>query len=67
MQINNVSKKKLKDCLDTLRKSNCVDVFYFADSFGNLKPNDVKKFVISLKKIGIKKLGFTVMIIVDWP
>ena len=43
MQINNVSKKKLKDCLDTLRKSNCVDVFYFADSFGNLKPNDVKK------------------------
>ena len=38
MQINNVSNKELKKCLKTLHKSNCVDVFYFADSFGNLKP-----------------------------
>ena len=57
MQINNVSKKKLKDCLDTLRKSNCVDVFYFADSFGNLKPNDVKKICNFIKKNWYKEIG----------
>ena len=57
MQINNVSNKELKDCLKTLHKSNCVDVFYFADSFGNLKPNDVKKICNFIKKNWHKEIG----------
>ena len=36
MQINLIKKKELIDCIDTLNKWQNVDVFYFADSFGNL-------------------------------
>ena len=50
MQINTISTVELKSLLKDLSKSNSVDVFYFADSFGNLKKN------------GQKKLVFTVMI-----
>ena len=46
-------------------KSNSVDVFYFADSFGNLKPYDIKKICELIKRIGTKKSESIVMIIVD--
>ena len=65
MQIHNVSNKELKDCLKTLHKSNFVLRFLFCRLIWEFKI-DVKKFVISLKKF-IRKLEFTVMIIVDWP
>ena len=45
MQINNVTKKDLRKCLKKLELSKSVDVFYFADSFGNLKPKDGTFFI----------------------
>ena len=57
MQVNNVSDKELKKCLNLLQKSNSVDVFYFADSFGNLKPYDIKKICELIKKNWNKEIG----------
>jgi 4-hydroxy 2-oxovalerate aldolase len=57
MQVNNVSQKNLKQCLNLLDKSKSVDVFYFADSFGNLKPSDIKKLCSIIKKNWKKEIG----------
>jgi len=50
MQINNVSQNELKICLRKLSLSKSVDVFYFADSFGNLKPENVKSICEIIRK-----------------
>jgi 4-hydroxy 2-oxovalerate aldolase len=57
MQINNISATKLKKCLRDLKLSKSVDVFYFADSFGNLTPLDVKKICKIIKKNWDKEIG----------
>lgn len=57
MQINNVSKKQLENCLLKLNNSNSVDVFYFADSFGNLKPKNIKTICATIKKKWKKDIG----------
>lgn len=57
MQINNISKKQLVSCLKKLDSTKSVDVFYFADSFGNLKPNNVKYLCKIIKKNWKKEIG----------
>ena len=64
MQINNVSNKQLESCLKKLAQTKSVDVFYFADSFGNLKPSNIKSICKVIKKNWKKKLVFMHMIIV---
>lgn len=49
MQIHKITEIKLRDFLFFLKK-NKIKVFYFADSFGSLKPNDVKKICLNVKK-----------------
>jgi len=57
MQINNVSGKELKICLKKLEQTNSVDVFYFADSFGNLKPKNISSICKIIKKNWKKEIG----------
>ena len=57
MQINNVKKIELKKCLKKLNSSNSVDVFYFADSFGNLKPKNIKDICKRIKEDWKKEIG----------
>lgn len=57
MQINNVKKKELINCLNLIEKKKCVDIFYFADSFGNLKPQDIKKICNIISKNWNKEFG----------
>ena len=58
MQINTISTFNLKSLLKDLSKSRCVDVFYFADSFGNLNPKLVKKICLTIKNEWQKEIGF---------
>ena len=56
MQVHKVTESKLKDFLFFLKKEN-IKTFYFADSFGSLKPNDVKKICSNIKKYWKKEIG----------
>ena len=57
MQIKGVSNQELSRCLKDLKLSKSVDVFYFADSFGNLTPSDVKKICKTINKYWNKEIG----------
>ena len=57
MQIKGVSNQELSRCLKDLKLSKSVDVFYFADSFGNLTPSDVKKICKTINKNWNKEIG----------
>lgn len=58
MQIDKVTNKDLKNLLRMLKKDNSVDVFYFADSFGNLSPKSVKKICNVIQSNWNKSFGF---------
>ena len=58
MQINTISDSKLKQILKKINSINCFEVFYFADSFGSLKPKDVKKICITIRKYWHGEIGF---------
>ena len=64
MQIDKIKKSELISVLELLTKCNSVDVFYFADSFGNLNNKKVKDICLIIKKNWNKEFGFHVMIIV---
>ena len=57
MQINTISNSQLSSCLNLLTKWNNTDVFYFADSFGNINPKNVKKICSVIKKNWAKEFG----------
>jgi len=57
MQINNVKTVEIKKCLNKLKLSKSVDVFYFADSFGNLNPKKIKKICKTVRKNWHKEIG----------
>lgn len=57
MQINLIKKKELIDCINTLNKWQNVDVFYFADSFGNLNLKKVEQICSTIKKNWKKEFG----------
>ena len=58
MQIDKVKRSSLSDVLKTLKKTNSVDVFYFADSFGNLNPANIEMICKNIKKNWKKDYGF---------
>ena len=55
MQINLIKEKHLIKKLTSLDKN--IDVLYFADSLGNLKPKDIKKICIIFKSYWKKEFG----------
>ncbi len=58
MQIDKVKKGELIKVLKLLKSTNSVDVFYFADSFGNLNSKNVKKICRIIKGNWSKEFGF---------
>ena len=58
MQIDKIKKSELISVLELLTKCNSVDVFYFADSFGNLNNKKVKDICLIIKKNWNKEFGF---------
>ena len=44
MQIDRIKKSELINVLKDLKKTKSIDVFYFADSFGNLNQKQVNQF-----------------------
>jgi len=50
--------KELRDITKIIDKSKVFDVIYFADSFGNMLPEDVERKYIIIKKIWKKDIGF---------
>ena len=57
MQIDKVSSKDLIKSIKLIKKNKSLSVFYFADSFGSLKPSDVKISNI-IKRYWNKEFGF---------
>ena len=57
MQINLVEKKKVIKKLQELNNFK-IDVIYFADSLGNLKPREVKEYCNIFRKYWNKDFGF---------
>lgn len=57
MQINRISNSNLKFFLNFLNKLKCIEVFYFADSFGCLREKDVKKICKFVKIYWKKSFG----------
>ena len=58
MQIDKISKSDLAMTLKFLINSKSVDIFYFADSFGNLNAKKVKEICQIIKKNWNKEFGF---------
>lgn len=56
MGIVGYTQKEMSDIVKPLSKSS-VDYIYFADSYGSLFPQDIKKYIKYLKPTG-KKIGF---------
>ena len=57
MQSNNKEDDQYIKIADKIRTWNSTDILYFADSLGNMNPNDVIKICNSLKKGWDKSLG----------
>ena len=51
MQISEIKDKEIEDVLKFLSKSK-LDLFYFADSLGNLEPHNIIHLANLIKKIG---------------
>ena len=58
MQIDRIKKNELINVLKDLKKTKSIDVFYFADSFGNLNQKQVKQICSVVKKYWDKDFGF---------
>ena len=58
MQIDKVNETSLREVLKLLANTKSVEVFYFADSFGNLNPKNIEKICKTIKKNWKKDFGF---------
>ena len=58
MQIDKVKNSSLSEVLKLLTEIKSVDVFYFADSFGNLNPQNIEKICRNIKNNWTKDFGF---------
>ena len=58
MQIDKVEKIELIKVLRLLKKTKSVDIFYFADSFGNLNPKNINNICKIIQKYWNKDFGF---------
>ena len=56
MQIHKITPTKLKKMLLVLKKLN-IDYFYFADSFGSVRPNHIKNICKTIKSVWKKNFG----------
>ena len=56
MQIHKISSNKLKKILILLKKLN-IDFFYFADSFGSVRPNQIESICKVIKSVWKKNFG----------
>ena len=57
MQANLISEKKIIGIVKHLKHHRAVDVIYFADSLGNMKPNDIKRTCKIIRKNWSKEIG----------
>ncbi len=57
MQISEINDLELEK-ISKLISNSKVDIFYFADSLGNLEPKDIKHFTNIIKKNWKKSIGF---------
>lgn len=57
MQISEISDMELDKIVKTVSRSK-VDIFYFADSLGNLDPTDIKRISNIIKKNWKRNIGF---------
>ncbi len=58
MQIDRVTNRELKKTLAILEKTKAVDVFYFADSFGNLNPKSIRSICKVINNNWNRDFGF---------
>lgn len=49
---------ELADITFGIQNWDCLDILYFADTFGELTPNDIKKDITAIKQVNDKALGF---------
>ena len=59
MQIDRVTNRELKKTLAILEKTNAIDVFYFADLFGNLNPKSIRSICRVIKNNWNRDFGFS--------
>jgi len=58
MQVDQLAKEKLINISKEISSWRCVDVFYFADSFGNMDSDSVKNTIGVLSKDWNNQIGF---------
>ena len=51
MQIDSIKSSILSDVVNQIKKWNCIEVFYFADSFGNLSTHLIDNIVGAIKSV----------------
>jgi 4-hydroxy 2-oxovalerate aldolase len=51
MQINSIKLSVLSDTVNQIKKWSCIEVFYFADSFGNLSTHLIDNIVGAIKSV----------------
>jgi len=57
MQIDSIEPPVLKKALDQINKWNCIEVFYFADSFGNLNTQSIDRIINTIKSVWNGEIG----------
>lgn len=57
MQSSNKNEKDFKEVIDIIKNSKAVDVIYFADSLGSMKPINIREKCFFIKKYWNKEFG----------
>ena len=58
MQVDKLKSDEISNISSQIEKWKSIDILYFADSFGNMSPKDVKNTILSIKKGWSGKVGF---------
>ena len=57
MQIDSIKSSVLSDIVKQIKEWNCIEVFYFADSFGNLNTYSINSIIKTIKLIWGGEIG----------
>jgi 4-hydroxy 2-oxovalerate aldolase len=57
MQIDSLKSSILSDAVNQINKWNCIEVFYFADSFGNLNTHSIDNIIETIKPVWDGEIG----------
>ena len=57
MQIDSIEAPELSNALSQIKKWNCIEALYFADSFGNLNIDSTDNIIESIKSVWDGKIG----------